>query len=485
MSRVVPPPEKKFEKKRATQKRASDNGVEYRNKDVEPLPSRQDTVKESKSQYRTMTKTRKYVIDGQVVTTQTSKIVVTGEENKNREEHELWKADLRELKILQKIENKQYQDLLFKSQFNREAQERKFEQDMQMLLRNYETDIEALNKQQKQAVEKAEVAQGVDMKISARKLKADQDKELKNFHEMQKNEMKLLKHEVDVMPKDKRKDALKRRKEEKEIEQAEKDRKFREQQQESLENTMKRLADQHREKVALLERQFLQQKQQLLRAREAAIWELEEKQQQEKHQLSKHQLKDFFFLKRHQMLTRHEKEMEQMKRIVARKEEEMLQRHGLEKRRLPKLQRSEQKTRHQLFKQSLRISGINSPEDEREKIRSFEEAEKKRMKGEQLRQELKHKKQWESLQEKNAAGLRELEQLQNEKRKMLMEHETQKIKEQDDQCSGELREWKAQLRPRKQALEEEFARQLENQERFYGHLSTDASSPTNRRSMFL
>lgn len=40
--------------------------------------------------------------------------------------------------------------------------------------------------------------------------------------------------------------------------------------------------------------------------------------------------------------------------------------------------------------------------------------------------------------------------LQGEKRKMLMEHETQKIKEMDDQYQGELREWKAHLRPRKQ-----------------------------------
>ncbi len=38
-----------------------------------------------------------------------------------------------------------------------------------------------------------------------------------------------------------------------------------EQQQENYEKSMKRLADQHREKVALLEKQFLQQKQQLLR----------------------------------------------------------------------------------------------------------------------------------------------------------------------------------------------------------------------------
>ena len=67
-----------------------------------------------------------------------------------------------------------------------------------------------------------------------------------------------------------------------------------------------------REKIALLEKQFLQQKQQLLRAREAAIWEMEERQLHEKYQVGKSQLKDHFFLQRHQMLTRHDKELEQV-----------------------------------------------------------------------------------------------------------------------------------------------------------------------------
>lgn len=44
-----------------------------------------------------------------------------------------------------------------------------------------------------------------------------------------------------------------------------------------------------------------------LLAREAAIWELEERHLHEKHQLAKRQLKDLFFLQRHQMLVRHEK----------------------------------------------------------------------------------------------------------------------------------------------------------------------------------
>lgn len=48
------------------------------------------------------------------------------------------------------------------------------------------------------------------------------------------------------------------------------------------------------------------------------------------------------------------------------------------------------------------------------------------------------------------ATIKELEQLQNEKRKMLMEHETEKLKQREEAFSKELREWKAQLKPRKQ-----------------------------------
>lgn len=45
----------------------------------------------------------------------------------------------------------------------------------------------------------------------------------------------------------------------------------------------------------------------------------------------------------------------------------------------------------------------------------------------------------------------ELEQLQNEKRKALLEHETSKLRECDDALQHELREWRSALHPRKQA----------------------------------
>lgn len=120
-----------------------------------------------------------------------------------------------------------------------------------------------------------------------------------------------------------------------------------------------------------MERQFLQQKQRLLRARESALWDLEERQIHEKQQLAKRQLKDIFFLQRHQMLIRHEKELEQIKRMNQRKEEDLVKRQAVEKRQLPKRIRSEMKAREMMFRESMRISmsAMPDPEAERERLK--------------------------------------------------------------------------------------------------------------------
>ena len=122
---------------------------------------------------------------------------------------------------------------------------------------------------------------------------------------------------------------------------------------ESHESHMKRLSDTHREKVALLDRQFLQQKQQLMRAREAALWEMEERQLHERHQLAKRQLKDMFFLQRHQMLVHHEKELDHLKRMMERREEEMAKNQAVERRALPKRIRAEMKAREMMYRYQL------------------------------------------------------------------------------------------------------------------------------------
>jgi len=49
-----------------------------------------------------------------------------------------------------------------------------------------------------------------------------QERDLKTFHEGLKQDTKLMKQSVDMLPKDLRKDVLRQRKEEKDVEQAEK-----------------------------------------------------------------------------------------------------------------------------------------------------------------------------------------------------------------------------------------------------------------------
>ncbi|NXW01933.1 SLK kinase, partial [Fregetta grallaria] len=273
--------------------------------------------------------------------------------------------------------------------------------------------------------------------------------------------------EVEKAPKELRKELMKRKKEELAQSQHAQEQEFVQKQQQELDAHLKKIIQQQKTELATIERDCLNNKQQLMRAREAAIWELEERHLQEKHQLLKQQLKDQYFMQRHQLLKRHEKETEQMQRYNQRLIEELKNKQTQERARLPKIQRSEAKTRMAMFKKSLRINSLASPDQDREKIKQFAVQEEKRQKNERLAQHQKHENQMRDLQLQCEANIRELHQLQNEKCHLLVEHETQKLKELDEEHSQELKEWREKLRPRKKTLEEEFARKLQEQEVFF------------------
>lgn len=218
-------------------------------------------------------------------------------------------------------------------------------------------------------IERAEAQQDADLRATSKKIRAEQERELKLFREGLKQELRLLKAEVDLLPKERRKQEFKNRKDKMDADHSEREKAFLEKLNESHESSLRRLSDSHREKIALMERQFLQQKQQLTRTREAALWEVEERHIHEKHQLMKRQIKEIFMLQRHQMLTRHEKEKEQIKRRAMRKEEELLKKQTAEKRNLPKRIRNEMKAREAMFRESMRISVSVASEPELEKNR--------------------------------------------------------------------------------------------------------------------
>ncbi|XP_077574307.1 STE20-like serine/threonine-protein kinase [Stigmatopora nigra] len=394
------------------------------------------SIQETKRQKKTLKKTRKFIVDGVEVSVTTSKII-TDNDTKNEEMRFLRRQELRELRLLQKEEQRAQQQLSNKLHQQKDQIFRRFEQETASKKRQYDQEVENLERQQKQTIERLELEHTNRLREEAKRIKSEQDKELSKYQNMLKN----------------------RKKEEQE---------FLQKQQQDLDSALKKIIQQHKHELATIERECLNHKQQLLRAREAAMWELEERHLQEKHQLFKQQLKDQYFMQRHQLLKRHEKEMEQMQRYNQRLIEELKNKQAQERARLPKIQRSDAKTRMAMFKKSLRITAAAmSPEQEREKIKQFGAQEEKRQKNERLQQQQKHENQMRDLQLQCDANIRELQQLQNEKCHLLIEHETQKLKELDEEHSLELKEWREKLRPRKKALEEEFARKLQEQEMFF------------------
>uniref|UniRef100_A0A673MRJ6 non-specific serine/threonine protein kinase n=1 Tax=Sinocyclocheilus rhinocerous TaxID=307959 RepID=A0A673MRJ6_9TELE len=424
------------------------------------------SIQDTKRQKKTMKKTRKFMVDGVEVSVTTSKIV-TDNDTMSEELRFLRRQELRELRLLQKEEQRAQQQLSNKLQQQKEQLFRRFEQEMMGKKRQYDQEVENLEKQQKQTIERLEQDHTNRLRDEAKRIKAEQDKELSKFLNMLKNRKKEVKQEVGMSPKHLRKELMKRLKEDLAVIQHEEEQEFLQRQQQELDGALKKIIQQHKLEIATIERDCLNHKQQLMRAREAAMWELEERHLQEKHQLLKQQLKDQYFMQRHQLLKRHDKEMEQMQGYNQRLIEEMKNRQAQERARLPKIQRSEAKTRMAMFKKSLRITGTGTPEQDREKIKQFATQEDKRQKNERLHQHQKHENQMRDLQLQCDSNIRELQQMQNEKCHLLIEHETQKLKELDEEHSQELKDWREKLRPRKKALEEEFTRKLQEQEVFF------------------
>ncbi|XP_051946450.1 STE20-like serine/threonine-protein kinase isoform X2 [Xyrauchen texanus] len=424
------------------------------------------SIQDTKRQRKTLKKTRKFMVDGVEVSVTTSKIVCDND-TKSEELRFLRRQELRELRLLQKEEQRAQQQLSNKLQQQKEQLFRRFEQEMTGKKRQYDQEVENLEKQQKQTIERLEQDHTNRLRDEAKRIKAEQDKELSKFQNMLKNRKKEVKQEVGLSPKHIRKELMKRIKEDLAVVQQEEEQEYIQRQQQELDGALKKIIQQHKLEIATIERDCLNHKQQLMRAREAAMWELEERHLQEKHQLMKQQLKDQYFMQRHQLLKRHDKEMEQMQGYNQRLIEEMKNRQAQERARLPKIQRGEAKTRMAMFKKSLRITGTGTPEQDREKIKQFATQEDKRQKNERLHQHQKHENQMRDLQLQCDSNIRELQQMQNEKCHLLIEHETEKLKELDEEHSQELKDWREKLRPRKKALEEEFTRKLQEQEVFF------------------
>ncbi|XP_009470509.1 PREDICTED: serine/threonine-protein kinase 10 [Nipponia nippon] len=434
------------------------------------------SLKDSQMHKKTLKRTRKFVVDGVEVSVTTSKII-SEDEKKDEEMRFLRRQELRELRLLQKEEHRNQAQLNSKHQLQLEQMLRRFEQEMTAKKKFYDTELENLERQQKQQIEKMEQDHSLRRREEAKRIRLEQERDHVKFLEQLKQMKKEVKNEVEKLPRQQRKGNMKVKMDDFAQKKQAMEQEFLAKQKEDLELAMKNITAQNKREICDKERECLNKKQQLMRDREACIWDLEEHQQQEKHQLVKQQLKDQYFLQRHELLRKHEKEREQMQRYNQRMLEQLKIRQQQEKARLPKIQRSEGKTRMAMYKKSLHIHSSGSASEQREKIKQFAQQEEKRQKAERLHQQQKHETQMKDMQAQCESNTNELQQLQNEKCHLLIEHETQKLKSLDENHNQHMKEWRDKLRPRKKALEDELNQKKREQEMFF-KLSEEADGQT-------
>uniref|UniRef100_A0A7N8X8R9 non-specific serine/threonine protein kinase n=1 Tax=Mastacembelus armatus TaxID=205130 RepID=A0A7N8X8R9_9TELE len=416
---------------------------------------------------KTLKRTRKFVIDGVEVSVTTSKII-GDDEKKDEEMRFLRRQELRELRLLQKEEHRAQAALNTKLETQKEQMQRRFDQEMNAKKKHYDMELENLEKHQKQTIEKMEADHNIKLKEETRRIKAEQDREYHKFLDQLKNKKKEVPMNSFLEMKLKEK--------------------FLADQKNYLDATLNKIVSNNKREIKETERNCLEKKQNLIRDREANIWDMEEKNLYEKHQLLKQQLKDQYFLQRHQVLKKHEKELEHMQCYNQRMIEILKVRQQQERNRLPKIQRSEAKTRMAMFKKSLRITSTGNSSDDREKIKQFSQQEDKRQKAERQYQQQKHETQMREMIGQCESNVRELQQLQNEKCHLLMENESQRLKDLDEQHNQLMKDWRDQLKLRKKTLEEELNMKKREQEAFFRMSSScdfpNPSSP-NKLSRFV
>uniref|UniRef100_A0A665TI12 non-specific serine/threonine protein kinase n=1 Tax=Echeneis naucrates TaxID=173247 RepID=A0A665TI12_ECHNA len=471
----------KSESEASTKTSSSDSGIE----DGKSTPTSEE---EKDFSSKTLKRTRKFVIDGVEVSVTTSKII-RDDEKKDEEMRFLRRQELRDLRLLQKEEQRAQAALNSKLETQKDQMQRRFDQEMNAKKKHYDTELESLEKNQKQTIEKMEADHNVKLKEETKRIKSEQERDYHKFQDLMKHKKKEVKQSVDKLPRSQRKESLKLQMNSfHEMKDKCQRLLFHSSLHNFLDNTQIKIISNNKKEIAAMERECLNRKHNLIREREATIWDLEEKNLYERHQLLKQQLKEQYFLQRHQLLKKHDKELEQMQCYNQRMIEILKARQQQEKNRLPKIQRNEAKTRMAMFKKSLRINSTGSSSEDREKIKQFSQQEDKRQKAERLHQQHKHENQMREMTGQCESNIRELQQLQNEKCHLLVENETQRLKHLDETHNQLMKEWRDQLRPRKKALEDELNLKKREQEAFFRMSEsadlTNPSSPT-RLSRFM
>jgi hypothetical protein len=247
------------------------------------------------------------------------------------------KAQLRDIRMLQREEQKECNDLVVRLRAERETTDMRQAKEMADLQKEYERELLNHDKVVATEMEKLEREQVVKLASRDKALQAEHAKQLKRLKSDNQVASKSALARAKSLPKGERKEKTKEAKEELEQTFATETATLVLQQTNELEKALAEMRQSQRAERLRRRLELMQREHELLQRRTEELSRLGEQHILEKQQMLKHQLKATFLMQKHQMHYRHEKEAHQLHDFHSKKLRDLEKKYELDLKLLPKV----------------------------------------------------------------------------------------------------------------------------------------------------
>lgn len=440
------------------------------------------TAGDDTKNYKTLTRTRQYVNEaGEIITVTTERLVETtvesgkmmtirkGMVNIDRDWKDaeakrlaiLRKQQLRETKMVQREEQKECAELIQKLKAERDQLTAKHLKTMDDLAKENAKRIVVGQKAAKSAKEKLEKTLAKELASESKKVTSSGLKRVKTARSQRASNLKQILKDMAEMPAAERKAEVKKTKESAVVKHQEEEIALKAQVVTDSEGEVAAIKLRQKQQLRDREQALLEAEQELRRENQSNVRALAEAHLQETQQALKHQLKATFWMQKHQMHYRHEKESDQLRRLQEKKVANLQAKYTQDEKLLPKKQRKA------TTKGRSDVAKAASKADKTTKLAEFEEAEKRRMAGEQKAMAANYQAALDLLQESTLEESEELQQMQATKKQTLMSNEVAKMGELDAKHAEEIAVFEQEQDAANSSLEQDFADQLQSHAEFY------------------
>ncbi|CAL8096683.1 unnamed protein product [Calicophoron daubneyi] len=417
-------------------------------------------ISRQNSMYQTLTRTRRFVVNGQQITTTTKKVIRNNavERKLNEQEANKRKAELRAFRMLGKREARRTRDLAARASLQQEQLEAKLSAEFMTLHRGYEQNLETVSRNYRAQMERLEKEFEVEAKRirsesakSERSLGGRRRQEIHNaFRSERKSNKGSLFPELAACLNSQRSCAstgntrltL-----------------FGAEEQTEFNSKLVRLADSFQSRFYNLRQAEVLERQDLRMNFEQDKWKMDQRHMRMRHQLARSRLQDFFRIKREKLAGFLDLELSELRQSIASEREKLSAVHAIERKNEMKQAKVVGKQNLAAFQKQLRTT---QPSNVKERLREFEHNARKQLAEKLFELECRQRNQQELLEKSIFMRLRELELSHAERRNNLVELETERLQELDNEHDRELRAYVDSL-PRNQALlRQQFAEEMAN-----------------------